>query len=80
MKYRKKVVTKALALLILLCPLLAQREASYRVVIDDQQVPGEVRAAFKSIYPQTMFSIWYTSHITYWYEDYAGNIIQVKYE
>ncbi len=71
MRYKRKIILMTFVQFFLLFPLLAQREVSYRVVLDDAQVPKEVRAAFKSMYPQTFFSIWYTSHITYWYEDYA---------
>lgn len=71
MKYQQKSVFFIFILFIPLSAILAQREVSYRVVMDDQQVPKEVRLAFKAMYPDIFMSIWYTSHITYWYEDYA---------
>ena len=53
--------------------LNAQGTTSYRVVLEDNQVPKEVMAGFNARYPAVPFFIWYTSHITYWYEDYAQN-------
>ena len=71
MRNQRKFVAITLLLFMLLGPLLAQREVSYRIVLDDEQVPKEVMEAFKSKYSQVPFFIWYTSHLTYWYEDYA---------
>jgi hypothetical protein len=71
MRNIKRIVVIAFLQFMLIFPLLAQREVSYRVVLDDSQVPKEVMAGFKTSYPQVPFFIWYTSHITYWYEDYA---------
>ena len=71
MYHKRRTILIILLHLVFLVPALAQREVSYRIVLDDPQVPTEVRNAFKSMYPQVPFSIWYTSHITYWYEDYA---------
>ena len=71
MKYIRKYIFFTILWLIPFCAAWAQREVSYRIVLDDPQVPKEVRAAFKAKYPETFMSIWYTSHITYWYEDYA---------
>lgn len=71
MKNLRSIVIITTLLSIPFCMALAQREVSYRIVLDDAEVPKEVRAAFKAKYPNTFMSIWYTSHITYWYEDYA---------
>jgi hypothetical protein len=71
MNYPRQFIILTILLTLPLNILMAQREVSYRIVLDDQQVPKEVRAAFKATYPNTFMSIWYTSHITYWYEDYA---------
>jgi hypothetical protein len=71
MKYLRQLIFITILFLIPLCAVLAQRETSYRIVLDDQQVPKEVRAEFKARYPKTFMGIWYSSHITYWYEDYA---------
>ncbi len=66
----KKIIIAAI-LFLNVWGLMAQQKGSYRILLDDQQVPKIVRDSFKSRYPQTLISIWYTSHITYWYEDYA---------
>ena len=71
MRYTREIILITLLNLMLAFPLLAQREVSYRIVLDDREVPKEVMDGFKSKYPQVPFFIWYTSHITYWYEDYA---------
>lgn len=71
MKNLRSIVIITTLLSIPFGMVLAQREVSYRIVLDDAEVPKEVRAAFKAKYPNTFMSIWYTSHITYWYEDYA---------
>lgn len=67
----KKIIFIAGLLFVPVWVLVAQQTGSYRVLLDDQQVPKVVRDSFKSRYPQTFLSLWYTSHITYWYEDYA---------
>jgi hypothetical protein len=67
----KKFLFLVFLMTALLSELSAQQEVSYRIVLDDKQVPREVLAGFKAKYPDTYMSIWYTSHITYWYEDYA---------
>jgi len=69
-------------LLLLFAPvwiLMAQQAVSYRILLDDQQVPKLVRDSFKERYPKTFMSLWYTSHITYWYEDYAQTWYGVWY-
>ena len=71
MKYERRILFISTLLLISINGLLAQREVSYRIVLDDYQVPKEVRAGFNSKYPNTFFNIWYSSHITYWYVDYT---------
>ena len=71
MRCQRQLISITILLFIPLYALMAQREVSYRMVLDDSQVPKEIRAAFRTKYPQTFFTIWYTSHITYWYEDYA---------
>ena len=71
MSFPRKFILISSLLLIPAYSLLAQREMSYRIVLDDYQVPKEVRAGFKAMYPEIFMGIWYTSHITYWYEDYA---------
>lgn len=71
MRIIRRIAVILILQFMLICPLVAQREVSYRQVLDDQQVPEEVMAGFKTRYPQVPFFIWYTSHITYWYEDYA---------
>ena len=71
MRYRIQCIIITSLLLIPLGSLFAQREVSYRILLDDIQVPREVKTAFKAKYPNTFMSIWYSSHITYWYEDYA---------
>ena len=58
-------------LLLSAAGMQAQETRSYRIVLDDNQVPREVKAGFQARYPGVAFFIWYTSHITYWYEDYA---------
>ncbi len=70
-RFRRKLILYTTLVLIPFCGILAQGEVSYRKILDDQEVPKEVRAGFKSKYPKTFMSMWYTSHITYWYEDYA---------
>jgi len=59
--------------MVLLPGVKAQNTVSYRMVLDDRQVPKEVIAGFNAKYPGDLFTIWYSSHITYWYEDYAQN-------
>lgn len=66
----KKIIITAI-LFVSVWGLSAQQKATYRILLDDQQVPKVVRDSFNSRYPQTFMSLWYTSHITYWYEDYA---------
>lgn len=51
--------------------LKAQAAKTYRVLVEDQFVPREVRVGFKAKYPNAFLVLWYTSHVTYWYEDYA---------
>ena len=68
MKYLRQFIFINILLAVPLCTLMAQREVSYRIVLDDHQVPKEEKAGFKALYPETFMSIWYTSHITYWYE------------
>jgi hypothetical protein len=67
----KKIIFTAAILFLPIWLLIAQQQVSYRVLLDDQQVPKVVRDSFKTQYPQTFMSLWYTSHITYWYEDYS---------
>ena len=67
----KKLLLTIAILIIPIWVLIAQGEISYRILIDDQQVPKEVRMNFRKHYPESIMSLWYTSHITYWYEDYA---------
>ena len=67
----KKLTLLSLLLIVMLFPVLAQKEVSYRQLVDDQYVPKEVKAAFKIQYQKVILSIWYSSHITYWYEDYS---------
>lgn len=71
MRNKKLLLVLAVVHVIGILPLIAQREVSYRIVLDDKEVPREVQAGFRTLYPQVPFFIWYTSHITYWYEDYA---------
>ncbi len=71
MKEQRKSILMTALLFSVSFSLLAQREVSYRILLDDKQVPIEVLAAFNTRYPGTFMSLWYTSHITYWYEDYA---------
>ena len=67
----KKILVTTTILTIPLFVLMAQEQASYRILLDDQQVPKEVRMNFRKQYPESIMNLWYTSHITYWYEDYA---------
>ena len=66
---RKIILTAILVLNVGV--LIARQQISYRVLLDDNQVPKVVRDSFRSRYPKTFMSLWYTSHSTYWYEDYA---------
>jgi hypothetical protein len=67
----KKTILTAAILLVAVWVLMAQQQVSYRVLIDEQQVPKVVQDSFKTRYPETFMDLWYTSHITYWYEDYS---------
>lgn len=69
----KKKYIVAVILFTKVCILMAQQQLSYRVLLDDNQVPKVVRDNFRLQYPRAFMSLWYTSHITYWYEDYAPN-------
>jgi hypothetical protein len=59
----KKILSTITILTIPICVLMAQGQVSYRILLDDQQVPKEVRGNFRILYPESIMSLWYTSHM-----------------
>ena len=50
MKFQRSIIIFTILLSVPFCAVIAQREVSYRVLLDDPQVPKEVKAAFKARY------------------------------
>lgn len=48
-----------------------QGQKSWRQVIPDSEVPKKVREEFKKKYPSANVKMWFTTSITYWYQDYG---------
>lgn len=48
-----------------------QNSKTYRRLVDINELPKSVRSEFKIRYPTAFVKMWYTTSITYWYEDYG---------
>jgi len=53
--------------------LFSQNTSLYRKPAGEKSIPKIVTATFQVKYPSAMVISWYTTHISYWYEDYSGS-------
>lgn len=75
---------KKILIIFLICFAIAsaysQNQKQYRSMIENNEVPKEVRKEFKIRYPEAFVKMWYITSITYWYEDYGPSYYSNWYQ
>jgi len=58
----------------------AQNQKTYRQMVEINNLPKNVRSEFKIRYPNAFVKMWYSTSITYWYEDYGPSYYNGWYQ
>ncbi len=66
----KKTLVVAFSLLLTIS-VFGQGSKSYRLPVEINDVPKNIRSEFKMRYPTAFVKMWYVTSVTYWYEDYG---------
>lgn len=57
-----------------------QNTKTYRQMVEINNLPKNVRSEFQLRYPNSFVKMWYSTSITYWYEDYGPSYYNGWYQ
>jgi len=66
-----KKTTLIITLLLASLCFFGQNSRQFRTMVENRDVPNNVRREFIRKYPNSFVKMWYVTSITYWYEDYG---------
>ena len=66
----KKTILIITLLLVSVC-FFGQNSRPFRSMIENRDVPNNVRREFSRKYPNSFVKMWYVTSIIYWYEDFG---------
>lgn len=75
----KKILIVTLSLLLTIS-VFGQGSRSYRLPVEVNDVPKNIRAEFNMRYPKAFVKMWYVTSVTYWYEDYGPDYYNDWYQ
>ena len=85
-----KIISISIILLTITCICYPQSIQGYRKTINEKSIPKIVTNTFSEQYPDVHLIDWYSTHITYWQNDYSSgwynnwyghrSIVVYKYE